>query len=642
MRYFINSMVLITKPTLSFNMNTLNHMQTKQSFIARLFAWLTKPFILLANFTRHAILLLILLVFVSVFVFQDTVQLKRNTALIIAPNGNVVNQYSGTPSEKFLKQLQGSDVPETQMRDLIHAIEKASLDDRISVLVLSPDHMWNIGLADLKELESAINTFKSKSGKPVIAIAENMDQNQYYFANLADEIILDPQAFMFFQGYGSYRNYFKEGLDKLGVDVHLFRVGEYKSAAEPYIRNDMSIEAKEASLHYMNDMWATYLQSIADRRNISVDKIKELIKDQAELLKGTQGNMAQMYKDIGLIDQIKNQHFKNKYLASMSANEDNDQGFRFIGLNDYLTVLEQEKPEAQKNKVAVIVAEGTILNGEQDAGSIGGVTTSHLLRKARLDKSVKAVVLRVNSGGGSVFASEQIRREVDAIKVAGKPMIVSMGNVAASGGYWISMTSDKIYASDATITGSIGIFGMFMTYPRTLEKIGVHTDGVGTSSWAGAFRADKALSEDLGKLIQANIDYGYQQFISAVAMARGLEVGMVDRIARGRVWTAKQAKELGLIDEIGGLKDAISDAAERANLGNSYDVTWIEPELTGMQKFFMSSMAHISTKLEINLFNNKQQMLSHLLSPIEKALELVTNAKQGQVTQYAYCFCEIK
>lgn len=623
-------------------MNTSNHIQNKPSFLARIFGFLTKPFILMANFTRHAILLIILLIFVSIFVLKDSVELKNKTALVIAPKGNVVNQYSGTPSDKFLKQIQGSDVPETQMRDLLQAIDKASTDERISVLVLSPDFMWNIGLADLKELEAAIDTFKQVSDKPVIAMAENMTQNQYYFANLADEIILDPQAFMFFQGYGSYRNYFKEGLDKLGVDVHLFRVGEYKSAAEPYIRNDMSIEAKESALHYMNDLWESYLQGIAKRRNISVDEIKQLIVDQAELLKGTQGNMAQMYKDLGLIDQIKNQHFKNKYLASLSTIEDNNQGFRFIGLNDYLTVLEQEKPEAQKNKIAVIVAEGTILNGEQDAGSIGGVTTSNLLRKARLDKSVKAVVLRVNSGGGSVFASEQIRREVDAIKVAGKPIVVSMGNVAASGGYWISMTSDKIYASDATITGSIGIFGMFMTYPKTLEKIGVHTDGVGTSSWAGAFRADKELSEDLGKLIQANIDYGYQQFITAVAMARGLEVDMVDRIARGRVWTAKQAKELGLIDEIGGLRDAIIDAAERANLGNVYDVTWVEPELTGMQQFFMSSMAHISTKLDINLFNNKQQMLTRLLSPIEKALELVTNAKQGQVTQYAYCFCEIK
>jgi protease-4 len=604
----------------------------------KILGFIPNTLIKLANFTRHFLLLIVLFIIVSLFLFNDSIKLNKNTALIIAPKGYVVNQYSGTPSEKLIKQIQGSDVPETQMRDLLKVINNAATDDRISVLVLSPDYMWGIGLADLKELETAVENFKKTSGKPVIAIAENMTQNQYYFANLAEEIILDPQAFMFFQGYGSYRNYFKEGLDKLGVDVHLFRVGEYKSAAEPYIRNDMSIEAKEASLHYMNDLWNTYLKGIANKRNIEVAKIKEIIENQASLLKGSQGNMAEMYKQTGLIDQIKNQHFKNKYLAGLSAS-DSEHGFRNISINNYLSVINHENKKEKLNKVAVVVAEGTILDGEQSSGTIGGVSTSALLREARLDDSVKAVVLRVNSPGGSVFASEQIRREVDAIKVAGKPIVVSMGNVAASGGYWISMTSDKIYASDATITGSIGIFGMFMTYPKTLEKIGIHTDGVGTSSWAGAFRADKDLNEDFAALIQSNIDHGYQQFISAVAMARGMEVDMVDSIARGRVWTAKQAKELGLIDEIGGLQEALNDAASRANLGEHYDVVWIEKELTQMQQFFMSSLAKASVMLDINFSNPQQQALQKLLSPIQESLRLVVNSKQGQISQYAHCFC---
>jgi len=621
-------------------MNTT--LQNNPSFISRVLGLIPKTLVKLANFTRHFILLLILLIVVMLFVAKQDIELKKHTALVIAPNGYVVNQYSGSPSEKFIKQLQGSDVPETQMRDLLKAINNATTDKRIDVLVLSPDLMWGIGLADLKELEFAIDKFRKVSGKPVIAIAENMSQNQYYFANLADEIILDPQAFMFFQGYGSYRNYFKDGLDKLGVDVHLFRVGEYKSAAEPYIRNDMSKEAKESALHYMNDLWETYLQGIADKRNLSIDDLKSIIEGQADLLNGAQGNIAQMYKKAGLVDQIKNQHFKDKYLASLSAQYENNNGFRQIGLNDYLTVLIQEKPKAKANKIAVIVAEGTILNGEQDAGTIGGITTSELLREARLDKSVKAVVLRVNSGGGSVFASEQIRREVDAIKVAGKPVVVSMGNVAASGGYWISMTADKIYASDATITGSIGIFGMFMTYPKVLEKIGIHTDGVGTSSWAGAFRPDKDLNENLASLIQSNIEHGYQQFINAVAMARGMEVEMVDAIARGRVWTAKQAKELGLIDEIGGLNAALDDAAQRANINDNYDVIWIEPELTQMQKFFMSSLAKVSNMVDIKLFNNQQRIVQQLLSPIEESLQLLVHAKAGQVTQYAHCLCDAK
>ncbi len=615
--------------------------QTQKSFLRKLIEFIPNTLVKLANFTRHFILLIILFFLVKILFFNDKVELKRNTALVIAPAGMVVNQFSGTPSEKFIQQLQGSDVPETQLRDLVKAIEKAATDERISVLVLSPDFMWGIGLADLKELENAIAKFRKVSKKPIIALAENMSQNQYYFANLADEIILDPQAFMFFQGYGSYRNYFKDGLDKLGVDVHLFRVGEYKSAAEPYIRNDMSIEAKEASLHYMNDLWKTYTQGIVDKRNISIDDFNKIIEDQATLLKDSSGDMASMYKKAGLIDQIKNQHFKEKYIADLSAKGEDDNGFRNIGLIDYLTVIDQEKSLPKPNKIAIIVAEGTILNGEQDAGSIGGVSTSNLLRKARLDKSVKAVVLRVNSGGGAVFASEQIRREVDAIKVAGKPVVVSMGNVAASGGYWISMTADKIYASDATITGSIGIFGMFMTYPKTLAKIGVHTDGVGTSDWAGAFRPDRELNENLAELIQSNIDHGYQQFISSVAMARNMDIELVDSIARGRVWTAKQAKEFGLIDEIGTLSDAIADAANKASIDNDYDLTWIEPELSATQQFLMSTLAQVSDNFDIDLLPKQHMLIEKILSPLEKSLELVTHAKQGELTQYAHCLCDI-
>lgn len=616
--------------------------QTQKSVFRKLIEFIPNTLVKLANFTRHFLLLIIFFILVSLFFFNDTVELKPHTALVIAPNGFVVNQYSGTPSQKFIQQMQGSDVQETQLRDLLKAINNAATDDRIDVLVLSPDLMWGIGLADLKDLEVAIDKFKEVSDKPIIAIAENMTQNQYYFANLADEIILDPQAFMFFQGYGSYRNFFKDGLDKLGVDVHLFRVGEYKSAAEPYIRNNMSDEAKDAALHYMNDLWSTYMQGIAARRNVSVEDFQKIIEDQADLLTDSQGDMASMYKKAGLIDQIKNRHFKNKYLASLSSVGEKDTGFRHIGMHDYLAVLSTDDIIPKANKIAVIVAEGTILNGEQDAGSIGGVSTSQLLREARLDKSVKAVVLRVNSGGGAVFASEQIRREVDAIKVAGKPVVVSMGNVAASGGYWISMTADKIYASDATITGSIGIFGMFMTYPKVLEKVGVHTDGVGTSEWAGAFRADKELSEDLAKLIQSNIDHGYQQFINAVAMSRGMEVEMVDTIARGRVWTAKQAKEFGLIDEIGGLNDALDDAAEKANISDNYDVVWVEKELTPSQQFMMSTMASVSKNFDIDFSSKQDKAIQKILSPIAKSLELLINAKQGQLTQYAHCMCDVQ
>jgi protease-4 len=620
-------------------------MNTKpqKSMMYKLLMLVPNSLVKIANFTRHLILLLIFLLLLTWYLASSpSVTLSPNTALVIAPVGNIVNQYSGNPSEKFIKQIQGAQVPETQMRDLLKVVQAAANDKKITALVLKPDYIWNIGLADLKELEAAIDTFRRQSQKPVIALAENMTQNQYYFANLADEIILDPQAFMFFQGYGSFRNYFKDGLDKLGVDVHLFKVGEYKSAAEPYVRNDMSIDAKESTLHFMEDLWETYLTGITKHRDISVEKIKKIVEGQAELLTDSSGDIAKMYKEAGLVDQIKNHHFKGKYLADFSHAEDNEDGFRNIDYRDYLNLITNQANTEPSAKVAVIVAEGTILDGEQDAGLVGGVSTSTLLRQARLDKNVKAVVLRVNSPGGSVFASEQIRREVDAIKITGKPMIVSMGNVAASGGYWISMTADKIWANESTITGSIGIFGLFMTYPKTLEKIGVHTDGVGTSSWAGAFRVDKKIDEKLEKLIQSNIDHGYEQFITMVASSRNLDVEMVDTIARGRVWTAKQAKEFGLIDEIGGLTEAINDAATQAQIANNFQIDWIEPKLSGMEQLLLTTISGVSEKFNFNSKSQNQQLLEQIIAPFQEAALLLTSATNGRVTQYAHCFCEIK
>lgn len=623
-------------------MNTEHPLSERESVLKTIVTFIPRSLVKVANFTRHLLLLILLYFIVSLIFYNRSIEIKNNTALVIAPAGNIVNQYSGKPSEKLVNQLRGNKVPEVQMRDLITAIQSAADDDRISVLVLKPDYIWRIGLADLKELEAAIEQFRAKSHKPVIALAENMSQNQYYFASLADEIILDPQAFMFFQGYGNYRNYYKDGLDKLGIDIHLFRVGEYKSAAEPYIRNDMSAEAKESALHYMNDLWDTYLSGIASRRNMDVEELKKIIESQASLLNDAQGNMAQMYKSVGLVDQIKSEHFKNKYIASMSAEDSNNEGFRSIDFQTYVSAISQQKNNPQANKVAIIVAEGAILDGTQSAGTIGGLTTSSMLRTARLDSSVKAVVLRVNSPGGTVFASEQIRREVDAIKVAGKPVIVSMGNIAASGGYWISMTADKIYASDATITGSIGIYGMLMRYPQTLQKIGVYTDGVGTSSLSGAFRPDRALDDKFSALMQSNIEHGYQQFITAVAMARGLSIDLVDTIARGRVWSAKQARELGLIDEIGSLNDALDEAAKRANIDNNYDVVWIEPQLSFAQKMVMSTLVNATEILDIDVFNDHNKNLQQLLSPIQESLRLIAHAQTGQMTQYAHCFCEIK
>src|SRR5690606_1745652 len=408
-------------------------------------------------------------------------------ALVLAPKGYIVDQYSGNPAVQALQTIQGTRVPETRMRDIIRSIEMAADDKKITALVLNPDEIWGVGLAHLREIAAAVERFKVSSGKPVIAMATSLSQSQYYFASLADEVLMDPQGFLFIQGFGGYRNYFKDGLDKLGVDVHLFRVGEYKSAAEPFVRNSMSEEAKEANLHFMNDMWQTFLQDIADKRSLTVADLTEIIDNQAQLLQANNGSVADMALDAGLVDRVMKRPFMHKHIAEYSSFDDDNNHFRGINFEDYLTL---DLPTlAGSNQVAVVVAEGTILGGDQPAGTIGGDSTSALLEQARLNKKIKAVVLRVNSPGGGVFPSEQIRRQVEALQVAGKPVVVSMANVAASGGYWISMTADSIWANESTITGSIGIYGMLLTYPKLFGRLGIHSDGVGTTEWVGAFNA---------------------------------------------------------------------------------------------------------------------------------------------------------
>ncbi len=606
--------------------------------MAQVFNFFTKPFILVANFTRHFLLLLVFLIILYLFIGGQTITIKDRTALVLAPKGFVVDQYSGDPKTQAIDNIRGTDIPETRVRDILRSIELATDDDRISALVLNPDFMWGAGLANLREIEYAIDQFKAQSNKPVIAMATNLSQGQYYFASLADEILMDPQGFLFLQGFGSYRNYFKDGLDKLGVDVHLFKVGEYKSAAEPYVRNDMSQEAKEAGLHFMNDLWQTYLSGIAARRGLSVEAIEEIVDQQAQRLMANKGSVSDMAVDAGLVDRIMKRSFMHKRIAEVSSFDDDNNHFRGIGFEDYLST-HLSTATSTTNKVAVVVAEGAIMGGEQPAGTIGGASTSSLLERARLDPSVKAVVLRVNSPGGGVYPSEQIRREVDALKIAGKPVVVSMGNVAASGGYWISMTADSIWADEATITGSIGIYGLLMTYPDLFNKLGIHTDGVGTTKWVGAFNPDKDLDPEFADLIQSNIEYGYQQFIGSVAAARNLEVEMVDRIARGRVWTAKQAYDLGLIDQLGGLQRAIDDAATKANLSTDYHLVWVEESLSFTEQLFVDMLAKAGEHIDFKS-NASSLKLQQLLQPFAAELTMVLDAKPGEVLQMAHCLCD--
>ncbi|MDQ3057672.1 MAG: signal peptide peptidase SppA, partial [Pseudomonadota bacterium] len=473
-------------------------------------------------------------------------------------------------------------------------------------------------------------------------------QHQYLLAAQANEVYLDPMGGMVLEGLDRYRQYYREGLqDKLGVDVHLFKVGEYKSAAEPFVLDSASPEAKEADLFWMNDVWQRYLADIAKVRKLTPQQIAAGIDTMPEGIAAAGGDLARYALQQKLIDGMKTQEEVEDLLTERGiADEDADGGFRQVDMDSYLKHVDGAIAAADpRPQVAVVVAEGEITGGEQPPGTIGGESTAALLRAARDDENVKALVLRVDSPGGEVFASEQIRREVAALKAAGKPVVVSMGDLAASGGYWISMNADRIYADPSTITGSIGIFGLIPTFSRTLDKIGVHTDGVGTTRFAGAFDVTRPLDPAVGQVIQSIIDKGYRDFTGKVATARKQSVEQIDNVARGRVWSGAQAKQRGLVDEFGGMEQAVADVAQRAKLGkaDAYRVRYMEETATPFERFFTGfAESRIGAKW-LRESNFAQGLLARALPQVGDDLRFVSNALKPasgtRVKALAYCFC---
>jgi protease-4 len=546
------------------------------------------------NFTRRLVFNLLFLLLLVIFVaalFGGGAALKDRTALVLAPRGELVEQFTADPSSRAFARMFGEEQPETQLRDVLRAIEAAAKDKRIDRIVIRPDALGNAGHAGLREVGRALLEFK-KSGKQVVAYADYMEQKQYYLAAHADEVYLHPAGALLLEGLSRYRSYYREGLqDKLGVDVHLFRVGEYKSAAEPYILDGPSPESREADLFWLDDLWQRYLADIGALRKLDPATLQGDIDNFAERIKDTHGDLAALALRQKLVDKLTTQDEFRAIMIERGAADEEEHTFRQVALEDYLGFIDRETlPLDPRPQVAVVVAQGEIVDGDQPPGVVGGLSTAELVRDAREDEHVKAVVLRVDSPGGGVFPSEQIRREVQLTRDSGKPVIVSMGDVAASGGYWISMNADEIWADESTITGSIGIFGLFMTIPDTLAKIGVHVDGVATTRIAGAFDPTRPLDPQVGQVIQAVIDDGYRDFVSKVATARETTPEAIDAVARGRVWSGAQAKERGLVDQLGGLKDAIASAAAKASLdAGGFGIKYVEKEMSPFEKFVVDA-----------------------------------------------------
>jgi len=512
----------------------------------------------------------------------DVIELDSDTTLVISPKGLIVEQYTGSPSERALNEALGQQLPETRLRDIVRALELAAEDDDIAQVLISTDNLLGVAPGTFSELSAAFDRFR-QGGKPVLAYGSNLGQSTYGLASLADEVWLNPDGVLMIEGYAYYRNYFSEALQKLKVDVNLFRVGEFKSAMEPFIRDSMSESDQAAAEYFIGGLWQEYLEIVAGHRGMPVQRLLDVAENMVELLERADGNPARMALDAGLVDQLLTRPAARTALANRGA-ADEDGGFRQIGMRDYLKV---PRPlDLDGDRVGIIVAQGAITEGNQPPGTIGSESLSKLLRKARRDDDIKAVVLRIDSGGGSAFASEVIRQEMLALKESGKPVVVSMANVAASGGYWIAMGADEVWAYPNTITGSIGIFGFLPTFQDSLDAIGVHTDGFGVTPLSGAFRVDRELPESARKVIQSVIEHGYSQFIGLVAEYRGMTTEEVDGIAQGRVWTGTQARERGLVDQLGTLEEAAASAARIAGVADDYETTYVAPSMSPFERFF--------------------------------------------------------
>jgi len=590
-----------------------------------------------------AALVLVLFLFAGIMAGGEQAVVHRGAALVLMPEGNVVEQYAGDPVDLALARMMEREIPETRQRDLLQAIRRATNDPRIGALVIVTNEMRGIGLSKLQELRRAIEAFKA-TDRPVIAYGDSFLQHHYYLAAAADEVYMNPQGLVFMQGYSVYPTYYKEGMDKLELDVHVFRVGEYKSAVEPFLRDSMSEEAKDANMQWLGSLWSAYRADIADARDLNPEVIDDYVWRYAEHLRSNDGSGAETALKAGLVDHISSRDQVKADLIEL-VGKDSNGSFLQVDFRSYLQITDAESMlRRSANQVGVVVARGMIQDGDQPQGVIGATSTTRLIRRAREDDDVKAVVLRVDSPGGSIFASDVIRREIELTRDSGKPVVVSMSSLATSGGYWISMDADEIWANPTTLTGSIGIFGLFPSYSRTIAKIGVHVDGVGTSPLAGSLRGDRPLQPELGDAIQTLVEHGYHDFINKVAAARGKTPEEVDAIARGRVWSGQDAFDLGLVDQLGGFYQAVSSAAAKAGISDDYDIHILERELTFTEQLLMEwstitlGWAGIDLAAGLELpFDNLVGAVPGLATIQRDVRTLIESSSPYGV--FSYCFC---
>lgn len=578
--------------------------------------------------------LAILAVVYFVFVGGPGPTVPQKAALVWAPQGKLVEQTSNGP-DVLAHQLMGQAPQETSVEELKAALERGAKDSRIKMAVLRLGGMEDAGMAQLQALRKAIKDFEA-SGKQVIAYAPSYDQKTYYLAAQADKVYMQPMGEVLIQGFGLYNHYFKDALDKLHVKVHIFRQGRYKSAVEPFMRNNMSPDARKEDAAWLGDLWSVYEQGVAKGRHLKPQAIDSYANTLPQRLQQAKGNGARVALQAGLVDKVLTLP-QLRQQVEKTVGEDADTGtFNQIDDRDYVSATGGLFRLHNHHEVGLVVAEGPIVDGRGKPGTIGGDTLAAELDKARRDNNISAVVMRVDSPGGSVTASEKIRNAVLALKKAGKPVVVSMSDMGASGGYWISMNANQIWARASTITGSIGIFGVIPTFNKGLAKLGIHTDGVGTNRYSGALRPDMPLNPQVAKAIQAVINNGYRHFLRHVANARHMKVSQVNAIAEGHVWSGMAAKKLGLVDHLGGLDQAVKAAAKLAKLQGQVAVRPIRPPeafSSQLVELFSSAAVKAGVGNELGL----PQWLRQLVEQRSANLDLSWMDDPRGV--YAYCVC---
>jgi protease-4 len=534
----------------------------------------------LRRWVLNTVTLLLLVGVVVWWVARMPVALQDNTVLVLDLQGQLVEQTSAKALNITTLALQGgasNTATQVQLRDVITVLDSAAHDPKIARVLLRLDDFHGGGLASMREVAAALQRLR-QSGKRVIAWGTSYDQRQYFLAAQADEVLIHPMGMVELDGFGGETQYFKDALERLGIKAHVVRAGSYKSYAETFTENAPSPAALEAEAYVLDALWANYTHDVETARGLPAGKIMQVINTLPETLAAAQGNVSKLLLDAKLVTGVKTfDEVRDDLLKVGAKDTTNEYTFRQVAFSDYLSSI--TKPSAVGDGVAIVVAEGEIVRGEAPRGAVGSDSTAALIRDARQDDTVKAVVLRVNSPGGEVVASDVIRRELELTRAAGKPVVVSMGDVAASGGYWISTAADKIIAEPTTITGSIGVVTLFPTAEGLMDKLSIHQGGHQTTWLKSAMDLGKPLNPRVESLLQSNINHLYDTFLSRVSTARHLSKEAADAVAQGRIWTGQQALERGLIDQVGSLQTAVDAALTLAKLSKDSPVRYLEAEV---------------------------------------------------------------